>query len=89
MAIGRGVPVPMPSRPQSLLTYTNLDGTTAKPPPNSCRRYSTPGSAARPSGSAITRSPRRLASLGLPKKAFACMSIANVDMTFGDAGEIG
>ena len=28
MEIGRGLPVPMPSRPQSLLTYTNLDGTT-------------------------------------------------------------
>jgi hypothetical protein len=32
---------------------------------------------------------KELVSLGLPKKAFACMSIANADMTFGDAREVG
>jgi hypothetical protein len=32
---------------------------------------------------------KEIASLGLPKRAMACMSIANVDMTFGDAREIG
>ena len=59
MAFGRGVPVPMPSRPQSLLTYTNLEGTTretAAEQRSSGFRARIGG--AKPSGWAITRSPR-------------------------------
>ena len=89
MAIGRGVPVPMPSRPQSLLTYTNLDGTTRE----TAAEQLSSGFHARIGGASIKLGDhpiaRELASLGLPKKAFACMSIANADMTFGDCREIG
>jgi hypothetical protein len=85
MAIGRGLPVPMPSRPQSLLTYTNLDGTTRETEAEQV----TSGMHARIGGASITLGDHpiaeELASLGLPKKAFACMSIGNADMTFGDA----
>jgi hypothetical protein len=31
---------------------------------------------------------QELASLGLPKRAMACMSIDNADMTFGDCREV-
>ena len=89
MAIGRGVPVPMPSRPQSLLTYTNLDGTTRE----TAAEQLSSGFHARIGGASIRLGDhpiaKELASLGLPKKAFACMSIANADMTFGDCREIG
>jgi hypothetical protein len=85
MAIGRGLPVPMPSRPQALLTYTNLDGTTRETEAEQV----TSGMHARIGGASITLGDhpiaKELTSLGLPKKAFACMSIDNADMTFGDA----
>jgi hypothetical protein len=88
MEIGRGLPVPMPSRPQSLLTYTNLDGTTRE----TAAEQRSSGFRARIGGGAVTLGDhpiaKELASLGLPKKAFASMSIDHVDMTFGDASEI-
>jgi hypothetical protein len=75
----------MPSRPQSLLTYTNLDGTTRE----TAAVQLTSGMHARIGGATVELGDhpyaKELASLGLPKKAFACMSIANADMTFGDA----
>jgi hypothetical protein len=89
MTIGRGLPVPMPSRPQSLLTYTNIDGTTRE----TAAEQTSSGMRARIGGATITLGDhayaKELASLGLPKKAFACMSIGNADMTFGDCREIG
>ena len=85
MTIGRGLGVPMPSRPQSLLTYTSLDGTTRE----TAAEQLTSGMHARIGGATVELGDhpyaKELASLGLPKKAFACMSIANADMTFGDA----
>ncbi|HKV20398.1 MAG TPA: acetoacetate decarboxylase family protein [Mycobacterium sp.] len=85
MTIGRGLPVPMPSRPQSLLTYTNIDGTTRE----TAAEQVTTGMHARLGGATVRLGDhpyaKELASLGLPKKAFACMSIGNADMTFGDA----
>jgi hypothetical protein len=89
MTIGRGLPVPMPSRPQSLLTYTNIDGTTRE----TAAEQTSSGMRARIGGATITLGDhayaKELASLGLPKKAVACMSIGNADMTFGDCREIG
>ena len=89
MEIGRGLPVPMPSRPQSLLTYTSLDGRTRE----TAAEQLSSGLRARLGGASIRLGDhpiaKELASLGLPKKAFASMSIANADMTFGDATEVG
>jgi hypothetical protein len=89
MEIGRGLPVPMPSKPQSLLTYTSLDGTTRE----TAAEQLSSGFRARIGGASIKLGDhpiaKELASLGLPKKAFASMSIANADMTFGDATEVG
>ena len=72
MEIGRGLPVPMPSRPQSLLTYTNLDGTTRE----TAAEQLSSGFRARIGGASIRLGDhpiaKELASLGLPKKAFAC-----------------
>jgi hypothetical protein len=89
MEIGRGLPVPMPSKPQSLLTYTSLDGTTRE----TAAEQLSSGVRARIGGASIKLGDhpiaKELASLGLPKKAFASMSIANADMTFGDATEVG
>jgi hypothetical protein len=88
MAIGRGLPVPMPSRPQSLLTYTNIDGTTRETTADQV----TSGMHARIGGATVRLGDhpyaKELASLGLPKRAMACMTIANADMTFGDCSEI-
>jgi hypothetical protein len=88
MAIGRGLPVPMPSRPQSLLTYTNIDGTIRE----TAAEQLASGFHARIGGATVKLGDhpyaKELASLGLPKRAMACMSIANVDMTFGDASVI-
>jgi hypothetical protein len=89
MEIGRGLPVPMPSKPQSLLTYTSLDGRTRE----TAAEQLSSGLRARIGGASIKLGDhpiaKELGSLGLPKKAFACMSIANADMTFGDAREVG
>jgi hypothetical protein len=89
MEIGRGLPVPMPSKPQSLLTYTSLDGRTRE----TAAEQLSSGFRARIGGASIKLGDhpiaKELVSLGLPKKAFACMSIANADMTFGDAREVG
>jgi hypothetical protein len=89
MEIGRGLPVPMPSKPQSLLTYTSLDGTTRE----TAAEQLSSGLRARIGGASIKLGDhpiaKELASLGLPKKAFASMSIANADMTFGDATKVG
>lgn len=89
MSISRGLPVPMPSRPQSLLTYTNLDGTTRE----TAAEQLTTGFRARLGGASVRLGDhpiaKEIASLGLPKKAFATMTIGNADMTFGDCREIG
>lgn len=89
MSVARGLPVPMPSRPQSLLTYTALDGTTRE---TAAEQRST-GFRARLGGASVRLGDhpiaKEIASLGLPKKAFATMSIGNADMTFGDSTEIG
>ena len=89
MEIGRGLPVPMPSRPQSLLTYTNIDGTTRE----TAAEQLASGLHARIGGATVRlgdhpyRQGARIA--GAAQARTACMSIANVDMTFGDAREIG
>lgn len=88
MTIGRGLGVPMPARPRSLLTYTNLDGTTRQ----TAADQTSSGMRARLGGATVKLGEhayaKELASLGLPKRAMASMSIANADMTFGDADEI-
>lgn len=89
MDIRRGLPVPMPSRPQSLLTYTSIDGITRE----TAAEQTSSGMHVRLGGATVKLGDHayanELASLGLPKRAMACMSIANADMTFGDATEIG
>ncbi len=89
MQFGRGIPVPNKSLGGSLLTYTHLDGTTRET--GAVQRTS--GMRARIGGTRLRLGDhpiaKELASLGLPKRAMATMSVDHVDMTFGDAREIG
>jgi hypothetical protein len=82
----RGLPIPsLRARTQVLKTYTYSDGTTREVPwemKNSGVRF-------RPGGATLRLGDhpygKELASLGLPKRAMVSGSVANVEMTFGDA----
>lgn len=87
---GRGLPVPaaLTSRPQLLTAYSHMDGVTREIPwemRNSGVRMRLGGAKLRLGDHPYAA---ELASLGLPKRAFASQSSANVEMTFGDAREI-
>ena len=68
-----------------LKTYTFADGTPREVP----WEMKTSGVRLRPGGARLQLGNHpyadELASLGLPKRAMASGSVANVDMTFGDA----
>ena len=86
MEFGRALPIPsLRSKPQVLKTYTFADGTTREVP----WEMKTSGVRLRPGGAKLQlgnhRYAEELASLGLPKRALGSGSVANVDMTFGDA----
>ena len=82
----QGLPIPsLRARTQVLKTYTYSDGTTREVPwemKNSGVRF-------RPGGATLRLGDhpyaKELASLGLPKRAMVSGSVANVEMTFGDA----
>jgi Acetoacetate decarboxylase (ADC) len=87
---GRGVPVPsaLTSKPQVLKTYSHRDGVTREIP----WEMRNSGMRARIGGARLRLGDHpyaaELRSLGLPKRALASQSSANVEMTFGDAQEI-
>lgn len=86
----RGVPLPsaMTSKPQVLTAYSHTDGVTreiAWEMRNSGMRVRAGGARLRLGDHPYAR---ELAALGLPKRAFASQSSANVAMSFGDAREI-
>lgn len=87
---GRGIPVPsaFTSKPQTLTTYSHTDGITREIP----WEMRNSGMRARLGGARLRLGDHpyatELASLGLPKRAFASQSSGNVEMTFGDAHEI-
>jgi Acetoacetate decarboxylase (ADC) len=88
---GRGVRLPdaVTARPQVLKTYSHTSGVTREilwEMRNSGMRV-VPGGARLRLGE--HRYARELAALGLPKRPLASQSSANVEMTFGDAQEIG
>jgi Acetoacetate decarboxylase (ADC) len=89
MEFGRGLPVPHGALSGSLLTYTHLDGTTRET--RAIQRTS--GVRGRISGARLRLGDhpiaKELAALGLPKRALATISAANVEMTFGDAQPVG
>jgi hypothetical protein len=76
------------AKPQSMTQYSHLDGVTREI--HSEMRNS--GMRARIGGARLRLGSHpyadELRSLGLPKRAFASQSSANVEMTFGDAHEI-
>ncbi|TDH55016.1 acetoacetate decarboxylase [Mycobacterium eburneum] len=88
---GAGLPIPsaLTSRPQVLTTYSHSDGVTREIPWE-MRNY---GMRVRLGGARLRLGDHpyaaELAALGLPKRALASQSSANVQMTFGDAHEIG
>lgn len=88
MEFGRGLPIPKSSRPQALDTYSHLDGVTR----GTEAEQRTTGVRGRVGGVRLRLGEhpiaKELASLGLPKRAMATMSVDHVDMTFGDAREI-
>jgi hypothetical protein len=89
MEFSRGLPLPKKAFPQSLLTYTHLDDVTRE----IRARQQTSGVRARIGGAKLRLGDhpiaKELASLGLPRRALTTVSVANVEMTFGDAREIG
>lgn len=85
----RGLPVPtVRSRPQGLKAYSYAHGTVREVP----WEMRTSGLHGRPGGARLELGDhpyaKELASLGLPKRAMVSGSVANVEMTFGDAHEI-
>jgi hypothetical protein len=88
---GGGLPVPslFTSRPQVLKTYTYADGTTREVP----WEMKVSGLRGRPGGARLRLGNHpyaaELASLGLPGRAMVSGSVANVEMTFGDAQVLG
>ena len=89
MEFSRGFPVPTRSRSQVLKTYTFAHGATREVP----WEMRTSGMRGRIGGVRLELGDHaygdELASLGLPKRAMVSGSVANVEMTFGDAHEIG
>lgn len=87
----RGLPVPsmFTSRPQVLKTYTYADGRTREVP----WEMKVSGLRGRIGGAKLRLGDhpyaKELASLGLPKRAMASGSVANVAMSFGDARVLG
>lgn len=85
-----GLPIPsvLTSRPQVLTTYSHTDGVTREIPwemRNFGMRLRLGGAQLRLGDHPYAQ---ELASLGLPKRALATQSSANVEMTFGDAHEL-
>jgi len=86
----RGLPVPsaVTARPQVLKTYSHRDGVTRE----IAWEMRNSGMRARIGGARLRLGDHpyamELRTLGLPKRAFASQSSANVEMTFGDAQEI-
>jgi hypothetical protein len=79
-----GLPVPMPAA-QDLTTYSHLDGVTRE----TTSQMRSSGTRTRLGGARIRLGDhpyaQELASLGLPKRAMMTQSVANVEMSFGDA----
>ena len=87
MDVGPGLPVPTRGA-QVLKTYSHQDGVTREIPWEmriSGMRARLGGARLRLGGHPYAK---ELESLGLPKRALACQSAANVEMTFGDARTI-
>ncbi|EUA02307.1 acetoacetate decarboxylase family protein [Mycobacterium kansasii 732] len=85
---GRGVRMPITSKPQILKTYTFAEGTTREVP----WEMKVTGLHGRIGGAAVRLGDhpyaKELASLGLPKRAMVSVAVDNVEMTFGDAHAI-
>lgn len=85
---GVSVPSSFTSKPQVLTTYSHTDGITRE----ISWEMRNSGMRARIGGAKLRLGDhpyaQELKSLGLPRRAFASQSSANVEMTFGDAHEI-
>lgn len=90
MDFARGLPAParLTAKPRTPQAYTFADGTTREVP----WEMRVSGLRGRPGGVTLRLGSHRYAdelrSLGLPKKAMFSGSVANVEMTFGDAVQI-
>jgi hypothetical protein len=88
---GRSLPVPsmFTSRPQVLKTYTHAEGSTREVP----WEMKVTGLRGRIGGATLRLGnhpyAKELASLGLPRRAMVSGSVANVEMSFGDARMLG
>ncbi|HTM85821.1 MAG TPA: acetoacetate decarboxylase family protein, partial [Mycobacterium sp.] len=85
---GLRLPSALTSRPQLLQAYSHTDGVTREIP----WEMRNSGMRARLGGARLRLGDHpyaaELATLGLPKRALATQSSANVEMTFGDAREL-
>lgn len=89
MEFAPGLAAPFANREQVYRTYSHLDGITRE-----TLGHSRPsGVRMRPGGVRLRLGDHpyadELRALGLPKRAWMCQTADNVDMTFGDAQEIG
>jgi len=82
---GLAVPSKLTAKPQVLQTYSHRDGITREIP----WEMSSTGLRSRPGGARLWLGnhpyARELATLGLPRRPVASLSVDNVEMTFGDA----
>lgn len=90
MEFRRGLPIPSPRpRPQVLKTYTHAEGAVREVP----WEMTTSTVRARPGGALLRLGDhpyaRELAALGLPRRALASGSAADMAMAFGDATVLG
>ena len=88
-AAGQPLPAVLGEREQVYRTYSHTDGITRE-----TLGHSRPSAVrVRPGGVRLRLGDHpyadELRALGLPKRAFVCQTADNVDMTFGDAREIG
>ena len=89
MEFSRGLPIPSGrSAPQQMVSYSHRDGITRETP----WEMTMTGVRGRVGGARLWLGDhpygKELASLGLPKRALASGSVANVAMTFGDAKKL-
>lgn len=88
LGVSPGIPVPGGGMSTSLDAYTSMDGVTRRVP----WKLTASGTRTRPGGARLTLGDHpwasELATLGLPRRAMFSSTVANMQMSFGEAEEV-